>query len=497
MKIDLITQLTLMLPELVVVIGALILLMVGVYSKQKSYTMITSLAVVVLAFSIVLLVFCPVYGTAFNGALIMDKYSSFMKILTLIGALVALVMSIGYTKAYGFDKFEFPIIVLLSTVGMMLMISAGNMLSLYMGLELQSLALYVLAAFNRDNARSSEAGLKYFVLGALSSGILLYGISLVYGYSGHIGFVEIAKSFTDGHPSLGLIFGMVFVLAGLAFKISAVPFHMWTPDVYEGSPTPVTAFFAGAPKVAAIALIGRIIVMAFSPDHHGAASSVMPAAQQILVFIAIASMLLGAFAGIGQKNIKRLMAYSSITHMGYALVGLSAAVGAGSLEIAVAGVQSILIYMVIYLAMTLGAFAFILAMRKRDGNVEEINDLAGLAWSNPFMASIMTMIMFSLASIPPLAGFFGKWYTFSVAVGAGLVPLAVIGMLASVVGAFYYLRLIKVMWFDESKGGFLTLPRELRLVLFLSGIFILFYVFFAIWITPWAASAAQSLFMMK
>ncbi|UXN05378.1 NADH-quinone oxidoreductase subunit NuoN [Bartonella sp. HY761] len=497
MQIDLMAQLPLMLPELVIAVGALVLLMVGVYSKQQSYTMITTLAVVVLAAALVLLVVFPPYGNVFGDALIMDSYSRYMKVLTVIGALVALVMSVGYAKNYGFDKFEFPIIALLSTVGMMLMISAGNMLSLYMGLELQSLALYVLAAFNRDNARSSEAGLKYFVLGALSSGMLLYGISLVYGYTGHIGFMEIAQSFTGGHPPLGLIFGMVFVLAGLAFKISAVPFHMWTPDVYEGSPTPVTAFFAGAPKVAAIALIGRIVVMGFSPDHIGAQSSIMPAAQQILVFIAIASMILGAFAGIGQKNIKRLMAYSSITHMGYALVGLSAAAGAGSLEIATAGVQSIIIYMTIYLVTTLGAFAFILAMRNRDGNVEEISDLAGLAWSNPFMAAIMTMHMFSLASIPPLAGFFGKWYTFSAAVGAGLVPLAVIGMMASVVGAFYYLRLIKVMWFDESKGGFLALPSELRIVLFLSGVFGLFYVFFAVWITPWAATAAQSLFMAQ
>jgi len=486
MQIDLMAHLTLILPELVIAAGALILLMVGVYARRHAYIIVTGLTIVLLALALIAVIGAPNSGHAFGDALILDDFSRFMKVITLVSAMGALVLSIGFARIERFDKFEFPIVAALSTLGMMVMISSGNMLSLYFGLELQSLALYVLAAFNRDNLRSSEAGLKYFVLGALSSGMLLYGISLIYGYSGHIGFLEIARSFNTDTPQLGLIFGVVFVLAGLAFKISAVPFHMWTPDVYEGAPTPVTAFFASAPKVAAVALIARLTITAFSPQAETLVA-IMPAWQQILIFIALASMILGAFAGIGQRNIKRLMAYSSITHMGYALVGLSAGT--------VAGAESILNYMMIYSVMTLGAFAFILAMRTKDGAVEDINDLAGLAWQKPFMAIIMTILLFSLSSIPPLAGFFGKWYTFSAAVGAGLVPLAVVGMLASVVGAFYYLRLIKIMWFDEmQEGSFVTMRLELRLVLALSGIFTLFYVLFGNWIAPLAHQAALSLF---
>jgi len=487
MQTDLMAQLTLMLPELLVALGAIVLLLTGTFSGANSYAAVTGLAIAVLVAATVLLVIFPQSGAVFGNALIIDAFSRFMKILTLVSAFVVLVMSVGFARMEKFDKFEFPVLALLATLGMMLMISAGNMLSLYLGLELQSLALYVLAAINRTNLRSTEAGMKYFVLGALSSGMMLYGISLLYGYTGHIGFAEIGKAFSVQGPQLGMIFGVVFVLAGLAFKISAVPFHMWTPDVYEGAPTPVTAFFASAPKVAAVALIIRVVMSAFSPEVAAKAAAVhAPAAwQQIVIFLALASMALGAFAGIGQHNIKRLMAYSSITHMGYALVGLAAGTAVG--------VQSVIVYMVIYVAMTLGCFAFILAMNNREGYVESIYDMAGLARSNPFMATIMTLHLFSLASIPPLAGFFGKWYTFSAAVGAGLVPLAVAGMLASVVGAFYYLRMIKLMWFDEPKGNFLAMPVELRLVLALSGIFVLFYVFFGIWIVPWAETAARSL----
>lgn len=487
MQTDLMAQLTLMLPELLVALGAIVLLLTGTFSGANSYAAVTGLAIAVLVAATVLLVIFPQSGAVFGNALIIDAFSCFMKILTLVSAFVVLVMSVGFARMEKFDKFEFPVLALLATLGMMLMISAGNMLSLYLGLELQSLALYVLAAINRTNLRSTEAGMKYFVLGALSSGMMLYGISLLYGYTGHIGFAEIGKAFSVQGPQLGMIFGVVFVLAGLAFKISAVPFHMWTPDVYEGAPTPVTAFFASAPKVAAVALIIRVVMSAFSPEVAAKAAAVhAPAAwQQIVIFLALASMALGAFAGIGQHNIKRLMAYSSITHMGYALVGLAAGTAVG--------VQSVIVYMVIYVAMTLGCFAFILAMNNREGYVESIYDMAGLARSNPFMATIMTLHLFSLASIPPLAGFFGKWYTFSAAVGAGLVPLAVAGMLASVVGAFYYLRMIKLMWFDEPKGNFLAMPVELRLVLALSGIFVLFYVFFGIWIMPWAETAARSL----
>lgn len=484
MHIDLMAQLPLIFPELLLALGALVLLLVGVYSGERSYFTVTGLAIALILATGLVIIISPKVGIFGGNALILDGFSRYMKILMLVGALFALIMSVGFAKAEKFAKFEFPVLVLLAALGMMLMISAGNMLTLYMGLELHSLALYVLAACNRDNVKSSEAGLKYFVLGALSSGMLLYGISLIYGFTGQIGFKEVAQVLNGQAPQIGVIFGIVFVLAGLAFKISVVPFHMWTPDVYEGAPTPITAFFASAPKVAAMALIIRVIVSAFLPlsGEHG----VMPAWQQILVFMSIASMVLGAFAAIGQSNIKRLMAYSSISHMGYALVGLAA----GS----VIGVQGVMLYMTVYVAMIIGSFAFILGMRTRDGNVESIYDLAGLARTNPFMAIVMTIMLFSLASVPPMAGFFAKWAAFSAAVHAGLIPLVVIGMIASVISAFYYLRVIKIMWFDEAKAGFMPLPNELKFILAISGIFVLFYVFFGISLTQIAEKAAASLF---
>ncbi|RCS21973.1 NADH-quinone oxidoreductase subunit NuoN [Phyllobacterium salinisoli] len=478
MQTDLIAQLTLMAPELFLALGALVLLMVGVFSGERASTLVNGLAVAVLIGALALVIIFPANGKAFGDAFINDGFGRFMKGLTLIGSIVTLVMSVGFAKAEKFDRFEFPVLILLATLGMLLMVSANNMLTLYLGLELQSLSLYVLAAINRDNVRSTEAGLKYFVLGALSSGMLLYGISLIYGYTGHIGFEQIAASISGGERQLGLVFGLVFLLAGLAFKISAVPFHMWTPDVYEGAPTPVTAFFAAAPKMAAMALLVRVVIGAFEP--------VTKDWQQVVIFISIASMLLGAFAAIGQRNIKRLMAYSSISHMGYALVGLAAGTAAG--------VRGVAIYMLIYLVMTLGTFAFILAMRSKDGNVEQIDDLAGLSQTNPVMATIMTIFLFSLAGIPPLAGFWAKWYVFLAAVEAGLYPLAVIGIVASVVGAFYYLRLIKLMWFDEPAGGFVPVAGELRLVLGVSGAFVLFYVLIGGPIGAIAEAAAKSFF---
>lgn len=484
MHIDLMAQLPLIFPELLLALGALVLLLVGVYSGERSYFTVTGLAIALILATGLVIIISPKVGIFGGNALILDGFSRYMKILMLVGALFALIMSVGFAKAEKFAKFEFPVLVLLAALGMMLMISAGNMLTLYMGLELHSLALYVLAACNRDNVKSSEAGLKYFVLGALSSGMLLYGISLIYGFTGQIGFKEIAQVLNGQAPQIGVIFGIVFVLAGLAFKISVVPFHMWTPDVYEGAPTPITAFFASAPKVAAMALIIRVIVSAFLPlsGEHG----VMPAWQQILVFMSIASMVLGAFAAIGQSNIKRLMAYSSISHMGYALVGLAAGNAIG--------VQGVMLYMTVYVAMIVGSFAFILGMRTRDGNVESIYDLAGLARTNPFMAIVMTIMLFSLASVPPMAGFFAKWAAFSAAVHAGLIPLVVIGMIASVISAFYYLRVIKIMWFDDAKAGFMPLPNELKFILAISGIFVLFYVFFGISLTQIAEKAAASLF---
>ncbi|MBD0414834.1 NADH-quinone oxidoreductase subunit NuoN [Oryzicola mucosus] len=475
---ELLSSLSLLAPELIIAIGALVLLMVGVYSGERANTTVTGLAVAVLLAAGAWMIVFGQDGAAFGGAFVTDGFSRFMKVLTLIGSVVTMIMSVGFAKAERFDKFEYPVLIMLATLGMMLMVSANDMLSLYLSLELQSLALYVVAAINRDSVRSTEAGLKYFVLGALSSGMLLYGISLIYGFTGNTSFEAIAAALSADGNQLGLTFGLVFVLAGLAFKISAVPFHMWTPDVYEGAPTPVTAFFAAAPKMAAMALLVRVTMGAFEP--------IASDWQQIIVFVAIASMLLGAFAAIGQKNIKRLMAYSSISHMGYALVGLAAN--------SENGVRGVAIYMLIYLVMTLGTFAFILSMRRKDGPVEQISELAGLSSTNPLMATILTILMFSLAGIPPLAGFFAKWYVFLAAMESGLYALAVIGVLASVVGAYYYLRIIKIMWFDEPVGGFVPMAGELRLVLGVSGAFVLLYVLIAGPVGQVAGAAAKSFF---
>ncbi|HEY0290952.1 MAG TPA: NADH-quinone oxidoreductase subunit NuoN, partial [Hansschlegelia sp.] len=364
------------------------------------------------------------------------------------------------------------------TLGMSLMISASDLIALYLGLELQSLALYVIAAIHRDDVRSTEAGLKYFVLGALSSGMLLYGASMVYGATGAIGFADIAVALKDGHSSMALIFGLVFLLSGFAFKISAVPFHMWTPDVYEGAPTPITAFFASATKVAGVAMFVRVVSEAFP--------SAAIEWRQVVVFVSIASMALGSFAAIGQTNIKRLMAYSSIGHMGYALVGLAA----GTSE----GVSGVLIYVAIYVAMTLGAFACILSMRIGDAYVESIDDLSGLSRTNPAMAFVLAMILFSLAGIPPLAGFFAKFYVFYAAVNAGLAPLAVIGLVLSVIGAFYYLRIVKIIYFDEPRVAFAPMTAVATAVLTVAGGFTMLFFVYPAPLTAAAATAAQSLF---
>jgi NADH-quinone oxidoreductase subunit N len=373
-------------------------------------------------------------------------------------------------------KFEFPVLVLLASTGMMMMISANDLIALYVGLELQSLALYVVAAFDRDSTRSSEAGLKYFVLGALSSGMMLYGASLIYGFTGTVSFAGIAAVAKTG--SIGVLFGIVFLLVGLCFKISIVPFHMWTPDVYEGAPTPVTAFFASAPKVAAMAVLVRVLLTAFPAVTHEW--------QQIIVFVSIASMALGSFAAIGQKNIKRLMAYSSIGHMGFALVGLAA----GTAE----GAQGVLVYITIYVAMTLGSFAFILALKRKGQAVEQISDFAGLSRTNPVLAFLFAMLLFSLAGIPPLAGFFAKFYVFLAAIHSGLFVLSVIGVLTSVVGAFYYLAIVKVMYFDEPVGAVDPVQPELRTVLAVAGIFNILFCFYPAPLVNAATVAAKSLF---
>ncbi|MDQ0561630.1 NADH-quinone oxidoreductase subunit N [Rhizobium mesoamericanum] len=473
-------SLHLSIPELILAVGALALLMIGVFSGERSGRMVSVLAMIVLTAAALWLIFVPSEGVGYGGVFMSDGFGRFMKITALVGSISALFMSVGLAKENQLDKFEFPVLLVLCTLGILLMISANDLISLYLGLELQSLAIYVVAAINRESVKSTEAGLKYFVLGALSSGMLLYGMSLVYGFTGHTHFADIAQALTvDGARSLGLVFGLVFILAGIAFKISAVPFHMWTPDVYEGAPTPVTAFLASAPKVAAMAMMTRIVITAFQP--------VLADWQQVVVFISIASMLLGSFAAIGQKNIKRLMAYSSIGHMGYALVGLAA----GNQT----GVSGVMIYMVIYMVMTLGSFAIIMSMRRKDGTVvEEVNDLAGLSTTNPFMATVLTILMFSLAGIPPLAGFFAKYFVFVAAIEAKLYALAIIGVLASVVGAYYYLRVIKLMWFDEATGEFARVSGSLRLVFGLSGLFVLAYVFIGGPIGGAAELAAATLF---
>lgn len=466
------------LPEILLAAGALALVLIGAFRGEKSFGLINTLAFLMLAFVGVLIAMQDAATvSAFNGAFISDSFGRFMKIAVLIGSAVTLMISGDYLKATGSQQFEFPILVALSTLGMLLMISAGDLIALYLGLELSSLALYVVASFNRDSVKSTEAGLKYFVLGALSSGMLLYGASLVYGMTGSVSFSGIASVLKDG-TSLGVIFGLVFILAGLAFKISAVPFHMWTPDVYEGAPTPVTAFFAAAPKIAAMALLVRVVEQAF-PHITGQW-------QQIIVFIAIASMGLGAFAAIGQQNIKRLLAYSSIGHVGFALVGLSAGTAGG--------VEGVAIYMAIYLVTTLGTFGCVLAMRREGGYVEDIDDLAGLSKTHPVMAFILAMLMFSLAGIPPLAGFFAKWYVFVAAVEAKLYALAVIGVVTSVVGAYYYLRIVKIMYFDEAKAPFLPMSAAIRLVVGVSGVFVLAFWLYPAPLVTRAVAAAQSLF---
>jgi len=466
------------LPEIILAVGSLALVLIGAVMGDRSTQLINGLALALLAAAGVAVVVAP-DAVTFGGSFVLDGFARFMKIVAFIGAYAALLLSFDYMERLKFARFEYAILVVLSTLGMSLMISAHDLIALYLGLELQSLALYVIAAINRDDERSTEAGLKYFVLGALSSGMLLYGASLVYGYTGAVGFADIAVALKSGEASLGLIFGVVFLISGFAFKVSAVPFHMWTPDVYEGAPTPITAFFASATKVAGMAMFVRVIMEAFP--------SVTSEWRQVVVFVALASMALGSFAAIGQKNLKRLMAYSSIGHMGYALVGLAA----GTPE----GVRGVMIYLAIYVAMTLGAFACILSMRVKDGSyVESISDLAGLSRTKPAMAFVLAMILFSLAGIPPLAGFFAKFYVFYAAVNAGLYPLAVAGFVLSVVGAFYYLRIVKIIYFDEPTVAFEPMSFGAKAVLTLAGGFTLLYFVYPGPLTAAAGAAAQSLF---
>jgi NADH-quinone oxidoreductase subunit N len=464
------------LPEIVLALGAMALLMVGAYGGDRTLRPVTALAVVLLGVVLVLELMLPAGRlTTFGGSFVVDDYARFLKTVMLAASAVTLVISRGYLCKQA-RIFEYSILVLLSSVGMMVLISATDLITLYLGYELMSLALYVVAASHRDNLKSTEAGLKYFVLGALSSGMMLYGASLIYGFTGTVEFAGIAAAAKAG--SIGGVFGIVFLLVGLCFKISIVPFHMWTPDVYEGAPTPVTAFFASAPKVAALAVLVRVLLTAFPNVTHDW--------QQIVTFVSIASMALGSFAAIGQKNIKRLMAYSSIGHMGFALVGLAAGTAQGA--------QGVLIYIAIYVVMTFGSFAFILSLKRNGQSFEQISDFAGLSRTNPYLAFMFAMLLFSLAGIPPLAGFFAKFYVFLAAIQAGLYPLAVIGVLTSVVGAFYYLAIIKTMYFDEPKGAVDPMAGELSTVLTLAGVFNLLYFAYPGPLVSAATAAAKSLF---
>ena len=446
------------LPELFLSIAIMFLLMLGVFIK-KSFKLVNLLTILSLIFAIVLILNQPnEIIKIFNESYIIDKLSIFMKVLTLLFCVFVLLLSKDYIKNNSIDKIEYPIIILASTLGMILMISSYDLIVFYLGLELQSLCLYILASFKRDDERSTEAGLKYFVLSALASGLLLYGCSLIYGFTGSTNFEIISENLSEGNT--GAVFGMVFIIVGLAFKVSAVPFHMWTPDVYEGSPTSVTSFFALVPKIAALTVFIRFMYVPFI--------NVISHWQTIIIFLSIASMILGAVAAIGQSNIKRLMAYSSIGHMGYALAGLAPGTNAG--------IHSTIIYLTIYLVMNLGAFGCIFMMKRENVFYEKINDLSGLSKNHPMLALGFLIILFSLAGMPPLAGFFAKFYIFMAVIEAKMYTLAIIGLVTTVVSAFYYLRIIKVIYFDEPIEPFEeNYDWGLKASLVLSTILILIY----------------------
>ncbi len=469
-------------PEIWLALSSMALLMIGVFRGDgftKPVAWLAAAALVVTAWLATSQAPGQGHELAFSGLFVVDSFGGFMKTLSLLATAVAIIMALGYAEREGMQRFELPILMMISALGMIMMISANDLISLYVGLELQSLALYVVAAFRRDTIKSTEAGLKYFVLGALSSGMLLYGASMIYGFTGSTNFTTLAQLLVPGGQApIGLIVGIVFLSAGLAFKISAVPFHMWTPDVYEGAPTPITAFFAAAPKVAAIALFTRVLVGPF----HG----LIDQWQQIVVFISIASMVLGGVAAINQRNIKRLMAYSSIGNIGYALVGLAAGTERG--------VSGLAIYMAIYIVATIGIFAVILSMRRKGQMVEEIGDLAGLSRSQPMLAYLLAIFMFSLAGIPPFAGFWGKWFVFYAAIDAGLIGLSIIGVLASVISAFYYIRIIKVMFFDKPVDALDRPDRLIGLIALLSAAVITLGVFIPAPLQAVTKAAAASLF---
>lgn len=471
-----------LLPELFLSLAGMALLVIGVLRKNQNARFLSGGVLIAFAIAIMLLLGLDWERvTVMNGMFVMDSFAGMMKLLILGGMVAVLALSVRYLEQEQIDRFEYPVLLVFATIGMMIMVSANNFMSLYVGLELQSFCLYILAAFNRDHVKSAESGLKYFILGALASGMMLFGISLIYGFTGSVSFPAISTTLADPSVAgnMGVIIGLVFVLAGLAFKLSAVPFHMWTPDVYEGAPTSVTTLLAVVPKVAAIGLLMRVLFEPFG--------NVVWQWQQIIWFLSVASMVWAAFAAMAQNNIKRLMAYSSIGHMGYALIGLAAASKAGA--------GAVVVYMMIYMIMTAGAFGIILMMRRDGAAAEKISDLSGLSQNSPFLAYGLAILLFSMAGIPPLAGFLGKFLIFEAAVAEGMYVLAVIGVLSSVVAAYYYIRVIKVMFFDEAADPFDKKTAFMkRTVVLVSVLFVLGFIAFPSGLISAGQSAVNILF---
>lgn len=473
---DLISALHLSAAEATLAVGGLVLLMLGAFMGEKSARLISILAVGLLVAATAVTVTGPL-GQAFNGAYVADPLAVYGKAVIFLSSAVAVVLGGGWMQRARIARFEYPILIVLASAGMGMMASSGDLISLYIGIELHSLALYVLAAFHRDDLKASEAGLKYFVLGALSSGLLLYGASLIYGFAGSMRFEDIAAYATD-HPSVGLVFGLVFLICGLAFKVSAAPFHMWTPDVYEGAPTPVVALLATAPKVAAMVLIARTLEGAFSGSHEQWA--------QVLILISLISFAVGSFGGLAQKDLQRLLAYSSIANIGYALLGIAAGT--------TAGVQAMLVFMTLYVIDQFGFFAILLSLSRGGKPVRRIADLAGLRKDKPVTAMALTVLSLSVLGMPPFSGFWGKFYVFGAAADAGYWMAGAAGLVASVVAGFYYLRIIKLMWFDAAPEGIEALDRspvETSLVAWASAAFAFPLVIVGLtWIEPLSRAAA-------
>jgi len=473
---DLSSALQLAAPELTLAVGGLVLLMLGAFTGEKSTRLISGLSILLLAAASVLAAVGPL-GTAFNGAYVADPLAVYGKVAIFLSAAVAIVLGDGWIHRNGIAKFEFPVLIVLASVGMSMMASSGDLISLYIGIEMHSLALYVLAAYHRDNLKASEAGLKYFVLGALSSGLLLYGVSLIYGFAGSMRFVDIA-AFATANPGPGLIFGLVFLICGLAFKVSAAPFHMWTPDVYEGAPTPVVALFATAPKIAAMVLIIRVLVEGFGVAHGQWA--------QVIILISLISFAVGSFGGLMQKDVQRLLAYSSIINIGYALLGVAAGTEAG--------VQATLMFMTLYVIDQFGFFAILLSLSRNGRPIRKIADLAGLKKDRPLTAVALTILSLSAVGIPPMSGFWGKFFVFGAAADAGYWMAGTAGLVASVVAGFYYLRIIKVMWFDTPEFDVTTdkSPLEAKWIALAGAAFSFPLVIVALtWLEPLTRAAAS------